>query len=324
MKSPATCKTLRIFFCIALIASHTVIFATRASAQDDEAISSAPKVKHMIDTHIHLFDTSREKGVPWPPKDDAVLYKPHLPEEFTESAKASGVTGTVIVEASDWIEDNQWVLDLVESDGFYVGLVGKLDLTDKQFKKNLQKLSQDKRLVGIRARVAKSIDFTDAVVVKNVRAMARRNLTLDILPHGISVADCDIIARAVPDVRIVVNHCFAYAADGKPVDEEWSEQVKKLAENKNVYCKVSGLYQHSAVQPAPKSVEHYRLLLDALWDAFGKERLVYGSNWPVTKRSGDYASYVAVVNSYFAERGQEACEHYFWKNAAEAYQLDLK
>lgn len=295
-----------------------------ATAEDETAKSTTPNVKHMIDTHIHLYDTSREKGVPWPPKDDAVLHKPHLPGEFTKIAKASGVTGTVIVEASDWIEDNQWVLDLVEGDDFYVGLVGKLDLTDKQFKKHLKKLSQDRRIVGIRARVAKSIDFTDEVVVKNVRAMARRNLTLDILPHGISVADCDTIARAVPDIRIVVNHCLAYAADGKPVDLKWVDEVKKLAKNKNVYCKVSALYQHSAVQPAPTDIGHYQSLLDVLWNAFGQERLIYGSNWPVTKRSGDYASYVAVVNSFFSKKGKEASERYFWQNAAEAYQLDLK
>jgi len=295
-----------------------------ATADEVATNSATPNVKHMIDTHIHLYDTSREQGVPAPPREDALLYKPHLPEEFTKIAKSSGVTGTVIVEASDWIEDNQWVLDLVEGDGFYVGLVGKLDFTDKQFKKHLKRLRQDRRLVGIRVRVAKSIDFTDEVVVENVRAMARCNLTLDILPHGISVADCNIIACAVPNIRIVVNHCLAYAADGKPVDRKWSDEVKKLAKNKNVYCKVSGLYQHSAVQPAPKDVEHYRSLLDTLWNVFGQDRLIYGSNWPVTKRSGDYASYVAVVNSYFAEKGKEASEHYFWKNAAEAYQLDLE
>ncbi len=295
-------------------------FVTLASGDD----STRPKVKHLIDTHIHLYDPTRPEGVPWPPKDDAVLYKPHLPDEFARVAKPAGVTGVVIVEASDRFDDNHWVLDLVAGDDFYIGLVGNLDLTDKQFKQHLKQLSKDKRLVGIRARAEGGIDFDDALVLSNVRALAKRGLTLDILPHGISVADCDKVARAVPDVRIVVNHALGYAANGKEVDPKWVEQVKKLAENKNVYCKVSGLYQHSAQQPAPHDVDFYRPLLDVLWDAFGPNRLVYGSNWPVTKHSGDYASFVAVVNGYFTEKGQEACERYFWKNAAEAYGLPLE
>jgi L-fuconolactonase len=293
-----------------------------APASSDDA--SKPQVKHLIDTHIHLYDPTRPEGVPWPPKEDAVLFKPHLPEDFARVAKPAGVTGVVIVEASDRLDDNKWVLDLVQGDDFYIGLVGNLDLTDKKFKKRLKKLSQDKRFVGIRARAEGGLDFDDERVLSNVRALAKRGLTLDILPHGITVADCDKVARAVPEVRIVVNHALGYAADGKQVDPKWVDQVKKLAENKNVYCKISGLYQHSAQQPAPHDTDFYRPLLDVLWDAFGPKRLVYGSNWPVTKHSGDYASFVAVVSGYFSEKGQEASERYFWKNAAEAYRLPLE
>ena len=131
--------------------------------------------------------------------------------------------------------------------------------------------------------------------------------------------DCQVAVEAA--VQVFVANADI---DGSPPAPDWIAGIKKAAAYQNVYCKVSGLYQHSAVQPAPKDVEHYRSLLDTLWNVFGQDRLIYGSNWPVTKRNGDYASYVAVVNSYFAEKGKEASEHYFWKNAAEAYQLDLE
>ena len=83
-------------------------------------------VKHLIDTHIHFYDTTRDIEISWPPKDDRVLYKPHLPAEYSRLAKASGVTGVVIVEASNHLADNRWVLDLVDSDDFYLGLVETL------------------------------------------------------------------------------------------------------------------------------------------------------------------------------------------------------
>ena len=91
------------------------------SIQADEN-RSLPKVKHMIDTHIHLYDTSRDGGVPWPPEEDTVLYKPHLPKEFQNESKKSGLTGVIIVEASHLLKDNKWVLKLVNGNDFFVRL----------------------------------------------------------------------------------------------------------------------------------------------------------------------------------------------------------
>ena len=70
-------------------------------------------------------------------------------------------------------------------------------------------------------------------------------------------------------------------------------------------------------------IDHYRSVLDVLWKNLGAERLIFGSNWPCTRNSGDYTSFVKLVNGYFSAKGQEACERYFWKNAAEAYRLKL-
>ena len=83
----------------------------------------------IIDTHIHLYDTTRPEGVPWPPETDKVLYKPILTEHFDKVTDENGVNATVIVEASKWIPDNQWVLDLVKHDpNRYIGLVGSLEI----------------------------------------------------------------------------------------------------------------------------------------------------------------------------------------------------
>ena len=71
-------------------------------------------VKHVIDTHIHLYDTTRDVEMSWPPKDDKVLYRPFLPAEYSKVAKAAGVTEVVIVEASTHLSDNDWMLDLVK------------------------------------------------------------------------------------------------------------------------------------------------------------------------------------------------------------------
>ena len=284
-------------------------------------------VKHVIDTHIHLYDTTRDIKVSWPPEDDAVLYKPHLPAEYSGLAKASGVTGVVIVEASDRLEDNRWVLDLVDGDDFYVGLVGNIDVNREDFETELLKLKRDRRFVGIRPRGKKAIDFSNDTVLKNLTVLAENGLTMDYLTNGggiPGIETIDGVARKIPNLRIVVNHCLGYDFDGKPPRQEWIAAVKKLAENKNVSCKISGLYQRSVPQPAPQSIDHYQTVLDVLWENFGKERLIYGSNWPVTKHTGSYESYRRLVDQFISEKGQDAREHYFWKNAAKAYRLPLE
>ena len=88
--------------CTLTISVTLLLFFTSISNAED--FSDVP----VIDTHIHLYDTARK--LPWPPKDDQVLYRPVLPKHFDEVAEENGITATVIVEASEWLPDNQWVL----------------------------------------------------------------------------------------------------------------------------------------------------------------------------------------------------------------------
>lgn len=304
----------------------TLLFASSLCASVANAEIQQPP-KHVIDTHIHFYDTTRDVKMTWPPKDDKVLYKPHLPPEFTKIAKAAGVTGVVIVEASNHLADNQWIFDLVEGDDFYIGLVGNVDVYRDDFEQQILKLKKDKRFVGIRPRGTKTIDYSDEKVLKNLRFLAKHDLTMDYLTNGggiPGIETIDGVAREIPNLQIVVNHCLGYNFDGKKPSKEWVAAVKSLAANKNVYCKISGLYQRSVPQPAPQKLDHYRSVLDVLWKTFGKKRLIYGSNWPVTKRTGSYESYVSLVDEFISEKGEDARERYFWKNSAKAYRLPLK
>ena len=315
MKWLSTCVSLMFACCGCLVASA------------EEADLPLPRLKHMIDTHIHLYDTTRPEGVPLPPAEDTVLYKPHLPAEYSRIAKAAGVTAVVIVEASDRLADNHWVLDQVAGDPFYVALVGNIDPNRKDFEEQLERLRKDPRFVGIRARAARPIDYTDPQVLANFRLLEQAGLSLDILANGKAVPgvqEVEVLAGKLPKLRIIVDHVLGYDIDGKPPGQDWHEAVAKLAAHSNVYCKVSGLYQRCVQQPAPHDVTHYAAVLDMLWQQFGSERLIYGSNWPCTKKSGDYASFVKLVNAYFSAKGPEACERYFWKNAVIAYGLDIR
>ena len=280
---------------------------------------------HIIDTHIHLYDTARPQGVPWPPKGDQDLYKPHLPADFVKVAKANGVTATVIVEASDWVEDNQWLLDATKDEPHFIAFVGNLIPSTEDFAKNLERFAADKRFVGIRGRTNnKAIKLTDERYIADLGKLAEKNLSLDLLAHAASLEDITSIAARLPKLRIVINHLVGARVDGKEPDAKWVAQVKALAANKNVYCKVSGLSQQSVTKPAPMELDFYRPTLDVLYDAFGEDRLIFASNWPVTAKGGDYAGELRMTLEYFAAKGQAVTDKVFWQNASEVYRLGLK
>src|SRR5437868_9845289 len=104
----------------------------------------------IIDTHIHLFDPGRPQGVPWPAKDNAVLYKAALPDRYRKIAAPLGVVGAIEVEASPWLEDNQWVLDVASKDPIILGTVGDLEPGKPDFRKHLDRFHKSAMFLGIR------------------------------------------------------------------------------------------------------------------------------------------------------------------------------
>ncbi|MFT5375344.1 MAG: glucose/arabinose dehydrogenase/predicted TIM-barrel fold metal-dependent hydrolase [Candidatus Latescibacterota bacterium] len=274
----------------------------------------------IIDTHIHLFDPSRPEGVPWP-GSGSELYRPTLPADFRAIAEPAGVTGAVVVEASAWVEDNQWLLDQTRDDPFFQGIVGNLELRSADFADHLARLASDKRFVGIRTKGLKTADL-DEQVIADLRALAAENLVLDILMAGMTLADAQAIAEAVPELRLILNHVGGTNIRGGSPSAAWMASIQAIAQLPNVYCKVSGLFQQSGKTPAPLEVEYYRPVLDVLWQAFGEDRLIYGSNWPVSNLRGDYAQHQELVLTYLSEKGEGAVEKSMWKNAVTFYGLD--
>ena len=277
----------------------------------------------IVDTHIHLYDTTRPEGVPWPPKSDEVLYRPVLPQHFDAVADENGITATVIVEASGRLSDNRWVLDLVKHNPQrYIGLVGHLAIGTPDFAKNLKELSTDKRFVGIRmgTRPREKDYFTDAVW-RDLKLLADIDQTLDVLMFDFSLEEVAMIAARIPNLKILINHVANADIDGSPPAPDWIAGIKKAAAYQNVYCKVSGLFQQSHRSPSPTEISFYKSTLDVITAEFGEDRLIYGSNWPVSMRGGKYAAYKQVVLDYYAPRGRTFAEKLLYKNALKFYGL---
>lgn len=281
-----------------------------------------PAPARIIDTHTHFYDPSREGGVPWPAKTDALLHRTVLPKHYRALKVPQRVDGTVVVEASPLVEDNQWILDLAAEDPFIVGLVGNLPVGKPEFRGHLKRFAKNPLFRGIRVRGVSLKDGLDQpAFVDDLKALTDAGLALDVPSQADAVAQTARLARAVPGLHIVVNHVAGARIEGGAPSADWSRVVGECAAQPGVFMKVSGLVEGTRRTngDAPESVEFYRATLDALWSAFGVERLIYGSNWPVSERFAPLERVERIALDYFRVKGQAALDHVFWRNAQTAY-----
>lgn len=278
----------------------------------------------ILDTHTHFYDPTRPEGIPWPPKDDAVLYRPVLPEEYRRLAQPLGITGTLVVEASPRESDNDWVLNLAARDRFLVGLVGHLKPGQPGFARELDRLARNPLFRGIRTGGWEGgIRVNDPVWIQDLRRVSDHGLTLDLLVGPSQMPEAVRLAAAIPKLRIVIDHCANVRMGPPPHDPAWVDGVVACHYRDNVFMKISGLVEGTGRSDgtAPRDLEVYRPVLDTLWRVFGEDRLVFGSNWPVSARFAPLGTVVGIVDDYLREKGYLARSKVFSRNAASAYQL---
>jgi len=129
------------------------------------------------------------------------------------------------------------------------------------------------------------------------------------------------LVKKLPHLRIIIDHLAGVVVDGKAPPADWLKNMRSLAQRLNIYCKLSGLVEGTGRSDgsAPRDVEFYRPVLDALRERFGPERLIYASNWPVSERFAPLATVQGIVEDYFRSHGRPAEEGVFSKSAKAAY-----
>ncbi len=298
------------------LATTTALAATPLLAADK------PAPLTIIDTHTHFYDPTRPGGVPWPGKGDAMLHRTTLPADYRAQPVSQPVTGTVVVEASGLVEDNQWILDLAAKDKFIVGFVGNLKPGEDAFAGNLKRFAANPTYRGIRVNEgALRTGLGNAAYLADLKRLDDADLELDVNGGPTLLPEVARLAKELPTLRIVINHLANTRIDGKNVSPTWRTDLEAAAKFPRVFLKVSALVEATGKNDgtAPRDVEFYRPWLDIAWNAFGSDRLIYGSDWPVSARFASLATVQGIVHDYFAARGREALEKFFAKNAQAAY-----
>ena len=296
--------------------------AAGSLAQMELPAQAPPKLEAIIDTHVHFYDPSRPGGVPWPPAGDTGLYRPVLPEAYRKMTAGLGIKGVIEVEASPLLEDNQWVLDLAAREPIILGTCGDIEIGKPGFGDSLERFLKTGRFYGIRIgnlwNRNLSEDLSKPETIANLKLLAQAGLEVDmiggfpILPKVIQVSD------RVPELRIVVEH-MPFDTPRNEADRSAGENaLHEIGQRPRVFSKVSNVLRRKNGQPLD-DLGSYRPSLDQLWETFGVDRLIYGSNWPVSEKVGPYELVFRTVREYFATKGKDASRKFFADNSEAAY-----
>ena len=278
----------------------------------------------IIDCHIHLFDTTRPQGVPWPDKNNSVLYRPALPERYKKIAVPLGVKGAIKVEASPWLEDNQWVLDVAAKDPIIVGVVGNLEPGNPDFAKHLERFQRNALFRGIRYGNLWGRDFTAQVrrteFLDGVKLLSSAGLCLDTAnPTPALIADVLRLTDAVPGLRVIIDHLpkLDVPADAAGL-RLYRSHLQEIGKRPQIYVKISAVFRRVNGK-IPSDLSFYRGTLDEIFGVFGEDRVIFGSDWPNSDLWKPYSDVLRIVQEFFSTKGSAAAEKYFWKNSVQAY-----
>jgi L-fuconolactonase len=274
----------------------------------------------VIDSHQHFwrFDPVRDA---WITEDMAAIRRDFLPGDLAPELHANGVDATIAVQADQSEEDTEFLLGLAEGNRRIAGVVGWLDLRSPAIESRLEYFSRFKKLRGVRHVAQAEPDdrfLVQADFVRGVRQLARFELTYDILIYPRQLPAAIELVAKLPEQKFVVDHLAKPEIRAKKI-EPWAALIRELAVNPNVYCKLSGMVTEADWKKWKR--EDFEPYLDVVFDAFGADRLMFGSDWPVCLVAATYSQVKNIVESYVNRHESNAKANILGGNAVRVYGL---
>jgi L-fuconolactonase len=277
-------------------------------------------VAEWIDAHHHLWRyTPEEFG--WLDDRMAALRRDFLPGELVGELAAAGIDGTVAVQARQTMEETRWLLKQAEGCEAIRGVVGWAPIAGEDFPEVMEEFEHRPKLKGLRHVIQGEKDENYILredFNSGIRAMLGSGLVYDILIYERHLQQTIEFVDEHPEQVFVVDH-VAKPLIAAGVMEPWAERMRELGKRENVWCKVSGMVTEADF--AGWSAEGLRPYLDVAVEAFGVERLMAGSDWPVCLLAGGYSRWFEVLREYFAGFSETERDAVFGETAMEVYGL---
>ena len=274
-----------------------------------------------IDAHQHFwkFDPVRDS---WIDADMAVLQKDFLPNDLMLHLQENNFEGSVVVQSAQSEEENLFQLDNAARHNFIKGVVGWVDLQATNVEERLTYYSSFNMMKGFRHEL-QGEQQRDLMLspgfMNGISKLQQFGFTYDVLIFPDQLQYIQQLIALFPDQKFVIDHLAKPAIRDKNI-QDWKKGIEAIALYENVYCKISGMVTEADWQHWKQ--EDFIPYLDVVVNAFGKKRIMYGSDWPVCNVAGGYEKMFSIVKKYFSFFSDEEQQMFFGENAIRFYNLD--
>lgn len=269
----------------------------------------------IIDSHIHIFDINRK--LVWPDKK-SLIYRSFLPESYEFTAKKWDIVGAVIIEASPFVQDNDWVLEQINNLPFFKGFIGNLDLNSLDFKSLLDRYNQCNKFLGIRLgnlwqRNLKE-QMKNRFCFENLTYLNSKGLILELANPNLELLITALeLKKNFENQVLVLNHLpnLKERKDALPI-------LQELASIPSIYIKFSEIAQIK-YKDKRFHLERYKDFLDFLWELFTPHKILFGSDYPNSEFLGSFEEIISLVKAYLLDKTIEEQELVWYENANKIY-----
>ena len=273
----------------------------------------------VIDTHVHFWHYDKKRDS-WITDKMKTLREDYLPQTISGTLRRNGVDGCVAVQADQSELETLFLKELSNSHDIIKGVVGWVDLQSEKLEERLHYFSQFNIIKGWRHIVqAETDDFLlRPAFQRGVSLLQPFNYTYDILIYPKQLKSALEFVSRFPEQKLVIDHCAKPEISAKKMDD-WATLMSEIAKHPNVCCKLSGLFTEAKWKDwSPAEFYPY---LDVVFKAFGTDRLLFGSDWPVILLSGIYVQWKSLLEKYMEHFDGEEKEKIFGSNAVRFYNL---
>jgi L-fuconolactonase len=251
----------------------------------------------------------------------SVIQRDFWPQELKPVLDENGFDGSVVVQSDQSEGENEFQLSNATQFDFIKGVVGWVDLRSPSVEKRLKYYSQFKKMKGFRHVLQGEKDrafMLQPAFMKGISLLKKYNFTYDILVFPDQLKHITTFVKAFPGQPFIIDHMAKPSIKDKKSDE-WKKDIEKIAEYENVYCKISGMVTEADWKQWKK--EDFTLYIEIVTKAFGTDRILFGSDWPVCLVAASYEKVLEIVTNHFSSFSKNEQELFFGGNAIKFYNL---
>jgi L-fuconolactonase len=281
----------------------------------------SPVKTPVIDAHQHFwrFDPNRDT---WITDEMYKIRRDFLPADLEPVLRENGVDGCISVQADQSEAENDFLLGHAAGNDFIKGVVGWVDLRHPDVEQRLQYYSRFPKLKGFRHVLQGETDralMLNPAFKRGIAALHKYGYTYDILIYPDQLGYTREFVAAFPDQPFILDHIAKPHIKHRYITDEWKDAIRAVAAHPNLFCKISGMVTEAdwyGWKP-----EHFRVYLDTVVEAFGIDRVLYGSDWPVCLVAASYQQVLHIVKDYFTQFSTDEQAAFFGGNAIKFYKL---